>query len=103
MIESLPISRWYENRSLFDITKKKVVLLMMSSYWENGASCAGCLIDLGPKLIQLAVRPDRGHRELPIRADFVENVPISRKEEITVSLQEIDGDDRVAIVDKGTP
>jgi len=62
------------------------------------------LMDLGrPKLIQLAVLIDRGHRELPIRADFVgKNVPTSRKEQINVSLVEIDGEDKVTIVEKDT-
>lgn len=62
------------------------------------------LMDLGrPQLIQLAVLIDRGHRELPIRADFVgKNVPTSRKEVISVSLLEIDGEDKVTIVENDT-
>ncbi|NLC37835.1 MAG: bifunctional pyr operon transcriptional regulator/uracil phosphoribosyltransferase, partial [Clostridia bacterium] len=58
------------------------------------------LIDLGrPASIQLAVLIDRGHRELPIRADYVgKNVPTSRKETIAVSVQEIDGKDLVQIL-----
>jgi len=57
------------------------------------------LIDFGrPRSIQLAVVIDRGHRELPIRADFVgKNVPTSRKEVIGVKLLEIDGLDSVVI------
>ena len=51
-----------------------------------------------PRSIQLAVVIDRGHRELPIRADFVgKNVPTSRKEVIGVKLAEIDGVDCVVI------
>ncbi|AEA25701.1 bifunctional pyr operon transcriptional regulator/uracil phosphoribosyltransferase PyrR [Pseudonocardia benzenivorans] len=51
-----------------------------------------------PRAVQLAVLVDRGHRELPIRADYVgKNVPTSRSELILVSLTEIDGEDRVAI------
>jgi pyrimidine operon attenuation protein/uracil phosphoribosyltransferase len=51
-----------------------------------------------PRAVQLAVLVDRGHRELPIRADYVgKNVPTSRTEQILVSLTEIDGSDRVAI------
>jgi len=59
------------------------------------------LIDLGrPQLIQLAVLVDRGHREMPIRANYVgKNVPSSRHEEIQVQLVEIDGIDEVAIAD----
>jgi len=58
------------------------------------------LIDLGrPKSIQLAVLVDRGHRELPIRADYVgKNMPSSRHEEIQVKLKETDGIDEVAII-----
>ncbi len=57
------------------------------------------LIDHGrPRAIQLAVVIDRGHRELPIRADYVgKNVPTSKKEVIGVKLQEIDGIDAVVI------
>ncbi len=58
------------------------------------------LIDLGrPRSIQLAVLVDRGHRELPIRADYVgKNIPSSREEKIKVRLVETDGVDEVAIL-----
>ncbi|MBI2831526.1 MAG: bifunctional pyr operon transcriptional regulator/uracil phosphoribosyltransferase PyrR [Chloroflexi bacterium] len=58
------------------------------------------LIDLGrPQSIQLAVLVDRGHRELPIRADYIgKNMPSSQQEEIQVRLEETDGVDEVAIV-----
>ena len=58
------------------------------------------LIDLGrPQSIQLAVLVDRGHRELPIRADYVgKNIPSSRDEEIQVRLVETDGIDEVTII-----
>ena len=57
------------------------------------------LIDLGrPKMIQLAILVDRGHRELPIRPDYVgKNVPTSRRESVAVRLREHDGEDRVVI------
>jgi len=57
-------------------------------------------MDFGrPKQIQLAVLIDRGHRELPIKADYVgKNVPTSKEEIIKVSLEEIDGEDSVKIV-----
>ncbi|MPN28664.1 Bifunctional protein PyrR [bioreactor metagenome] len=49
-------------------------------------------------MIQLAVLVDRGHRELPIRADYVgKNIPTSRKEVISVKLEEFDGEDLVNI------
>ena len=62
------------------------------------------LIDLGrPRLIQLAVLVDRGHREMPIRPDYVgKNIPSSRHEEIQVQLVETDGVDEVAIVSPDT-
>lgn len=59
------------------------------------------IIDFGrPKRIQLAVLIDRGHRELPIRPDFVgKNVPTAREENIKVRLSEVDGRDEVVLVD----
>jgi pyrimidine operon attenuation protein/uracil phosphoribosyltransferase len=58
------------------------------------------IIDIGrPANIQLAVLVDRGHRELPIRADYVgKNVPTSRQERISVHLKETDGQDEVMLV-----
>ncbi|MCL6611231.1 MAG: bifunctional pyr operon transcriptional regulator/uracil phosphoribosyltransferase PyrR [Peptococcaceae bacterium] len=60
------------------------------------------VMDLGrPKLIQLAVLVDRGHRELPIRADYVgKNVPTSRREDVAVLLDETDGDEKVIITEE---
>ncbi|MGB9802792.1 MAG: bifunctional pyr operon transcriptional regulator/uracil phosphoribosyltransferase, partial [Desulfofundulus sp.] len=60
------------------------------------------IMDLGrPRVIQLAVLVDRGHRELPIRADFVgKNVPTSRREVVAVRLHETDGEERVLILEK---
>lgn len=89
----------------FSIIDKKVVMIDDVLYTGRTARAAlDALMDLGrPKLIQLAVLIDRGHRELPIRADFVgKNVPTSRKEQIQVSLLEIDEEDRVTIVEKDT-
>lgn len=51
-----------------------------------------------PRTVQLAVLVDRGHRELPIRADFVgKNIPTSRSERVRVCLAEVDGDDQVLL------
>ena len=60
------------------------------------------LIDFGrPKTIQLVVLVDRGHRELPIRADYVgKNLPTSRDEFVEVRFQEIDGEDSVVVIRK---
>jgi pyrimidine operon attenuation protein / uracil phosphoribosyltransferase len=57
------------------------------------------VIDFGrPQSIQLAVLVDRGHRELPIRADYVgKNLPTSRREQVQVRLAEVDGQDEVVI------
>src|SRR5215213_5487497 len=59
------------------------------------------LRDLGrPRSVQLAVLVDRGHRELPIRADFVgKNVPTSRTQQVKVHLQEVDGTDEVLVIE----
>lgn len=59
------------------------------------------LVDLGrPAVIQLAVLVDRGHRELPIRADFVgKNIPTSRDQQVVVLLAETDGEDGVYLED----
>jgi pyrimidine operon attenuation protein/uracil phosphoribosyltransferase len=58
------------------------------------------LMDCGrPQMIQLAVLVDRGHRELPIRPDYVgKNVPTSKQEKIEVSFQEVDHEDKVTII-----
>lgn len=57
------------------------------------------LIDMGrPRIIQLAVLVDRGHRELPIRADYVgKNVPTSARESVSVALKELDGVEQVRL------
>lgn len=84
----------------FDINDKKVILVDDVLY--TGRTVRGALdaiMDIGrPKSIQLAVLVDRGHRELPIRADYVgKNVPTSNKEIICVKLVEIDKEDSVTI------
>jgi pyrimidine operon attenuation protein/uracil phosphoribosyltransferase len=62
-------------------------------------SALDALRDIGrPRVVQLAVLVDRGHRELPIRADYVgKNVPTSRREEVAVLLSEVDGRDAVLL------
>lgn len=77
----------------FDIQGLRIVLCDDVLYTGRTARAAlDALIDLGrPALIQLAVLVDRGHRELPIRADYVgKNVPTSRHEVVKVRLEEID-------------
>jgi pyrimidine operon attenuation protein/uracil phosphoribosyltransferase len=90
-----------------DITGKHVVLVDDVFYTGRSIRAAmDAIMDLGrPNTIQLAVLIDRGHRELPIRADYVgKNVPTSKSEEVQVHVKEIDGEDNVVIlaVDKNT-
>ncbi len=83
-----------------DIENKKVVLVDDVLYTGRTARAAmDALIDFGrPGQIQFAVLVDRGHRELPIRADYVgKNIPTSRKENVVVELTEIDSRDQVSI------
>ena len=78
----------------FDITGKKVILVDDVIYTGRTARAAiEAVIDRGrPRLIQLAVLVDRGHRELPIRADYVgKNLPTSHSEIVSVMVQEYDG------------
>ena len=84
-----------------NIDDKSVVLVDDVLYTGRSIRAAmDALIDLGrPRSIQLAVLVDRGHRELPIRADYVgKNIPSSRHEEIKVQLVETDGIDGVFII-----
>ncbi|MBB5178970.1 pyrimidine operon attenuation protein/uracil phosphoribosyltransferase [Planomicrobium koreense] len=83
-----------------NISNKKVVLVDDVLYTGRTVRAAmDAVMDLGrPAQIQLAVLIDRGHRELPIRADFVgKNIPTSSNERIVVQMMESDGSDRVAI------
>ena len=85
-----------------DITGKDVILVDDVLYTGRTIRAAiDNLVSLGrPARVSLAVLVDRGHRELPIRADYVgKNIPTSATEEIIVEVIEIDGKDRVSIVD----
>ena len=85
---------------LFDIAGKIVVLVDDVLFTGRTIRAAlDALIDLGrPRAIQLAVLVDRGHRELPIRADYVgKNIPTARAEQIVVQLTEMDGADGVVV------
>ncbi len=87
----------------FDITGKKVILVDDVLYTGRTVrSALDALIDFGrPKWVQLAVMVDRGHRELPIRADYVgKNIPTALDEEVAVRLKEKDGLDEVCIMRK---
>jgi pyrimidine operon attenuation protein/uracil phosphoribosyltransferase len=87
----------------FSITDKKVVLVDDVIYTGRTARAAlDALTDMGrASTVQLAVLIDRGHRELPIRPDYIgKNVPTSRDEVIKVKLDEIDNENYVAILKK---
>ncbi len=86
----------------FDINDKLVVLIDDVIYTGRTVRAAlDAIVDLGrPSSIQLMALVDRGHRELPIRADYVgKNVPTSKKEIIEVRLKEVDGENAVVIVE----
>ena len=84
----------------FSIKGKTVVLVDDVLFTGRTIRAAlDALIDLGrPRMIQLAILIDRGHRELPIRPDYIgKNLPTSRRESVSVKLREHDGEDRVVI------
>ncbi len=84
----------------FDITGQKVVIVDDVLFTGRTVRAAmDALTDLGrPQAIELAVLVDRGHRELPIRADYVgKNVPTSKREQVRVQLAEVDGTEEVLI------
>ncbi len=85
------------------IDGKNVVLVDDVLYTGRSIRAAlDALTDFGrPLLVQLAVLVDRGHRELPIRADYVgKNIPTSRKEDVQVRLKEVDGEDEVVLIQR---
>ncbi|AIM17636.1 MULTISPECIES: bifunctional pyr operon transcriptional regulator/uracil phosphoribosyltransferase PyrR [Neobacillus] len=87
----------------FNISNKKVILVDDVLYTGRTVRAGlDALMDLGrPSAIQLAVLVDRGHRELPIRADYVgKNIPTSSSEKIVVELVEVDQVDQVSIYEK---
>jgi pyrimidine operon attenuation protein / uracil phosphoribosyltransferase len=90
----------HETRIPFDVSGRTVVLVDDVLYTGRTIrSAMDALIDLGrPHTIRLAVLVDRGHRELPIKADFVgKNVPTSRTDDVRVLVRELDGEDGVLV------
>lgn len=84
----------------FSIDDRTIVLVDDVLYTGRTTRAAlDALVDFGrPRAIQLVVLVDRGHRELPIKADYVgKNIPTSRRESVQVRLQEIDGTDEVVL------
>ena len=92
-----------QTRIDFDVTGLRLILCDDVLYTGRTARAAlDALIDLGrPSAIQYAVLVDRGHRELPIRADYVgKNVPTRRDEIVKVRLEENDGEDAVVLTER---
>ncbi|MDR3564868.1 MAG: bifunctional pyr operon transcriptional regulator/uracil phosphoribosyltransferase PyrR [Negativicutes bacterium] len=90
----------HETQIPFDINDKKIVLVDDVLFTGRTVRAAlGAIMDIGrPKAIQLAVLVDRGHRELPIRADYVgKNVPTSSKEIVSVQLTSTDSAEQVVL------
>lgn len=86
----------------FDINEKDVILVDDVLYTGRTVrSALNALMDFGrPSSIQLCILVDRGHRELPIRADFVgKNIPTSLNEEIKLKVEEYDGEDAIYLVE----
>jgi pyrimidine operon attenuation protein/uracil phosphoribosyltransferase len=89
------------SRIPFDVTGMTVVLVDDVLYTGRTARAAmDALLELGrPAAVRLAILVDRGHRELPIRADHVgKNVPTARGQRVLVNLEETDGEDGVIVV-----
>ncbi len=87
----------------FDLTGKKVVLVDDVLYTTRTMRAAiDELMDFGrPALVQIAVLIDRGHRELPIRPDYVgKNIPTSQDEVVEVQINEVDGKEQVVVMEK---
>jgi len=86
----------------FDLTERQVILVDDVLYTGRTVRCAlDAVIDFGrPSMIELAVLVDRGHRELPIKADYVgKNVPTSKKEQVQVKIKDTDGEDSVLLIE----
>jgi pyrimidine operon attenuation protein/uracil phosphoribosyltransferase len=84
-----------------DVTDARVVLVDDVLYTGRTVRAAlEAILSYGrPRQVQLAVLVDRGHRELPIRADYVgKNLPTARGEQVAVRVQEVDGRDEVALI-----
>jgi len=99
MIAACPVV--HSTKIGFDVNDKKLVLVDDVLFTGRTIRCAlDELIDMGrPECIQLAVLVDRGHRELPIRADYVgKNVPTTREESVEVRVTEVDGKDEVVLL-----
>jgi pyrimidine operon attenuation protein/uracil phosphoribosyltransferase len=99
LVANSPVVR--ETQIPFDITDKKLILVDDVLYTGRTIRAAmDAIMDFGrPQSIQLVVLVDRGHREMPIRADYAgKNIPTAQNETVEVRLKETDGKDEVVIV-----
>jgi pyrimidine operon attenuation protein / uracil phosphoribosyltransferase len=88
----------------FDVNNQRIVLVDDVLFTGRTVRCAlDALIDLGrPELIQLAVLIDRGHREFPIKPDYIgKNIPTAKEEQVVVKFSEQDGDNEVTLGERG--
>ena len=86
---------------LFDVVDKTIILVDDVLYTGRTVRAAlDQIIDFGrPRSIQFAVLIDRGHRELPIRADYVgKNIPTAKDDRVKLKIKEVDGEDSVSVV-----
>jgi pyrimidine operon attenuation protein/uracil phosphoribosyltransferase len=86
---------------LFDVVDKTIILVDDVLYTGRTVRAAlDQIIDFGrPRSIQFAVLVDRGHRELPIRADYVgKNIPTAKDDRVKLNIKEVDGEDSVSVV-----
>jgi len=95
-------SKSHSKPTLVPVAINDAVVILVDDVLYTGRSIRAAmdaLTDFGrPRSIQLAVLVDRGHREIPIRADYVgKNIPTGRKEKIQVKLSEIDGEDEILL------
>lgn len=100
-IDTQPLVMMHSTDVPCDITKKRIILVDDVLYTGRTVRAAlDALIDLGrPTSIRLAVLIDRGHRQLPIQADFVgKKIATAKREQIQVNLKEVDKEDNVVIV-----
>jgi len=102
-LSSLELNPFVQHTDIPDNTNGKSIVLVDDVLYTGRSIRAAmdALIDLGrPRSIQLAVLIDRGHREMPIRADYIgKNIPSARHEDIQVRLVETDGIDEVVIIE----
>jgi len=99
-LDRRPTTRVTATKLPVPIDDRIVVLVDDVLYTGRSVRAAlDCLADLGrPRRVELAVLVDRGHRELPIRADYVgKNLPTSARERVWVRLAEVDGEDGVSV------